>query len=177
MLQMIGRSPRPKADLVGVLLECHGRIRHFSALAIALGERTDLGHGEIAEACVQVERYFEHAMPLHVSDEEDSVLPRLAGRSPSIDAALARMRDQHDLHESVIERVCAATRARRADPENDHARAALLAIARPLEFVLEAHLRAEEETIFPAIRAELTSDEQDQILRELRLRRLLDEVA
>lgn len=158
-------------DLVDMLLECHVRIRSFAALAVAVAERSDTPSLEVVHACVRVERYFTEALPLHVRDEEESILPRLRGQSSAVDAALGSMHDQHDLHVDVVARVLAAATALRSSPRDPGARAALLLVARPLRVVLEPHLTAEEEIIFPAVRALLSAADQAAIVRELRERR------
>jgi iron-sulfur cluster repair protein YtfE (RIC family) len=159
MLHSIGKKSAP-ADLVDMLLECHGRIRKFSALAVAIAERTDLPRDELAEACGQVERYFTVALPLHVRDEEESVLPRLRGRSAEVDAALARMHDEHVEHGPALERMLAGLKTPRE----------LHAPATALQAMFESHLRQEEQVLFPAIRA-LPVAEQAAIVNELRARR------
>ena len=63
-------------DLVSLLLECHHRIRGFSALGVELGTRADLPAADVVQGCERVERYFGEALPLHVADEEESLLPR-----------------------------------------------------------------------------------------------------
>ena len=60
MLGKIGRSAAP-ADAVALLLECHGRIRAFLAMARRVGE------------AIQVHRNFTLALPLHARDEEESI--------------------------------------------------------------------------------------------------------
>lgn len=171
MLHTIGRRARGHDDLVDMLLECHARIRSFTGLAVSVGERAGTPVLEVIEACLRVERYFTEALPLHVRDEEESVLPRLRGRSSAVDAALDRMHEQHELHVDLVARLLAASAALRASPRSGDARAALLAVARPLRDVFEPHLAAEEELIFPAVRALVAGAEQNAIVRELRARR------
>ena len=48
MLISIGRREAPR-DLTGLLLECHGRIRHFTDLAVALAA-SEASAGERAAA-------------------------------------------------------------------------------------------------------------------------------
>jgi hemerythrin-like domain-containing protein len=118
-----------------------------------------------------ISRYFSVAFPLHVADEEKSILPRLRGRSPSLDAALVRMHEQHDVHESMIERFCTLTAAVRIDPRDPGARSALASIARPLASVLRDHLDSEEQIVFPVIRATFSAQEQKMVRREIEARR------
>ncbi|HSO40547.1 MAG TPA: hemerythrin domain-containing protein [Labilithrix sp.] len=170
MLHVIGRR-RGAGDVGDMLVDCHARIRSFSELAIAVSERTDAPADEVIGACARVERYFAEALPLHVRDEEESVLPRLVGRTSAIDAALERMHEQHEMHVELLARLLACSAALRAAPQDLAARAALLAVAQPLRAVFEPHLQAEEEILFPALRALLSLDEQQAILGELRERR------
>ncbi|MBX3193071.1 MAG: hemerythrin domain-containing protein [Labilithrix sp.] len=168
---MIGRRRRESGDLVDALMECHARVRSCSRLAVEIGERADAPADEVAYACARVERYFTEALPLHVRDEEESVLPRLRGRTASLDAALEQIHEQHDLHARLIERTCAAAAALRAKPLKAAARKALVMVARPLEVLFESHLRVEEAVIFTAIRAHLPTETQNDIADEMRRRR------
>lgn len=171
MLHTIGKKQSSEGDLVDMLLECHGRIRNFSGLAIAAGERVDVPPSEVSDVCARVERYFSQALPLHVRDEEESILPRLRGRSAAVDAALARMHDQHGEHEELLARLLAAAAALRKDPQSATARTALSVAARPLWSSFEPHLEAEEQIIFPGIRTLLSLEERAAIVAELRARR------
>ncbi|MDB4934994.1 MAG: hypothetical protein JWP87_1966 [Labilithrix sp.] len=171
MLHAIGRKQRARGGLVETLLDCHLRIRTFSGLAVAVSERSAASLVEVVHVCARVERYFIDALPLHVRDEEESILPRLRGRSPSLDAALERMHEQHDMHVPLLERLLASSAALRADPGDTSARAALHAVAMPLRSVLEPHLRAEEDIVFPAVRELLSADEQAAVVIEMKRRR------
>jgi hypothetical protein len=75
------------------------------------------------------------------------------------------------IHVELLQRLLASSAAVRAEPRDARARSALLAVARPLQSVLEPHLQAEEEILLPAIRAFVSVEEQDAIVRELRARR------
>jgi iron-sulfur cluster repair protein YtfE (RIC family) len=158
-------------DLVGLLLECHERIRSFARMAREIGRRDDLTRAEVAEGCSACERYFSEAFALHVEDEEQSVLPRLAGSDASLDAALADMRAEHASHQALLASMLEDLRAVRADPDAAAARARLYASATELAEAFERHLSLEEQVIFPALRDRLTQELEAQVLRELRARR------
>jgi iron-sulfur cluster repair protein YtfE (RIC family) len=170
MLHTIGRNARTD-DLVGLLLECHQRIRTFIGLAVAASERMDASADEVIDVCSRVERYFTDALPLHVLDEEESIVPRLRGRSIDLDAALGRMHDQHGLHVELIDRLLGASARVRATPSDPSARSALFEVASQLQAAFEPHLQAEEQIVFPAI-GELPLEEQKAIIGELRARRM-----
>lgn len=162
---------RGSPDLVDLLLECHQRIRSFISLARSAGGRVDAQPEQIAEACSQVERYFTEALPLHVADEEESILPRLRGRSPDIDRALASMHAQHSQHEPKLRVLLSAVSAVRKAPEDAGLRTSLAAAAVDLEQEFAEHLELEESSIFPAVRGLLPEAVQTQIMGELRARR------
>lgn len=173
---LIQLSTRPRArpdDLVDLLGECHERIRRFVTLARRAAELRHEPADQIARACADVERYFIEALPLHVADEEQSIAPRLRGRSTDVDEALAVMARQHRTHDSNLGILLCAAAEVRADPCNATAREKLADAARDLDVEFEEHLALEESVIFPAIRAFLSEETQAQIMGELRLRRRL----
>jgi iron-sulfur cluster repair protein YtfE (RIC family) len=170
MLHSIGKKEHSE-EVVDLLLACHGRIRSFIDLAVAIGERTDASPESIADGSARVHRYFSVALPLHVADEEEGVLPRLEGRSTELDAALERMCEEHHLHQSWIRQLIAGTASLSSDPGDARARAELAVTAAQLRVGFEPHLEQEERVIFPAIRSLLPIAEQHAIVRELRARR------
>ncbi len=156
-------------DPVDALLACHARIRSFSDLAVKLARATDYGLAERREAAGRVVRYFTEAFPKHVDDENESVLPRLRGRSPELDAALDAMAREHDEHLPSVRALVA--RCERFDAPDGAVDEALAAEAAALRAALEAHLAAEEAVILPALRALLTADERAALRSEFAARR------
>jgi iron-sulfur cluster repair protein YtfE (RIC family) len=159
-------------DIVDQFLECHERIRSFASLACRLATTNELSHDEIRDAAARVFRYFSEALPFHVADEELSVVPRLAGKRPELDAALHQMQEEHLAHEAnvqVLVETCSALKASPAMLGDLHD--TLLHAASTLEIEFTTHLKQEEETIFPAIRSLLTAEERAMMLAELRERR------
>lgn len=170
MLFALGRR-HGASELVGALVECHDRVRRFVGLAITLSERTDLSPSDVTIGCAMIGRYFTTAFPLHVKDEEASILPRLRGRSPSLDAALVRMHEQHEVHEAMLGRFCDLTGELRRNPLDPRARSALASVARPLQLVLVDHLVAEEQIVFPMIREAFSAKDCRLVRREIEARR------
>ena len=167
----IGRPAAP-ADVVDLLVECHARIRTFLALARRIAEARGVADAEIAGAAARVRRYFAEALPLHARDEEESVLPRLAGHDPALDDALARMRAEHAEHGEPLARLLEACGTLAGEPGAlERVRLALLAAAADLAAHFAVHLEAEERIVFPAIRAHLGPEARAQIADELRARR------
>lgn len=165
----IGRRAPGPADLLGHLLACHERIRNFVALAVKAGSTAGRDE-EVIEACAAVERYFERALPLHVQDEEQSILPRLQGRRIEVDTALRTMEDQHRAQGPLIDDLLAASRSVRRSPGGAAGRERLRVAAVQLAAEFEPHLAIEERIIFPAISL-LGAEAQAQIRDEQRARR------
>lgn len=172
MLVNIASGPRavPEA-LVDLLLECHARIRRFTALAHAAGTRTDATPQEIADACEQVRRYFSEALPLHVADEELSIEPRLRGLRPEVDGALAEMARQHTGHAPLLAGLLDACALLAQHPGDALARAHVVEAASALDAAFSPHLALEERVILPAVGSLLPADVQREIIAELRARR------
>lgn len=169
MLISIGRREAPE-DLAGLLLECHGRIRHFAALAVQLAS-ADVGPEERAGAAASIARYFGEALPLHIRDEEDGLLPRLAGRA-GLDVPLERMRREHAEHDALRLEVIAITSVIALDAHCFEAHARRLGeVAKELEKELVSHIEQEEREILPRLSALLCLEEERAIIVEMRARR------
>lgn len=170
MYVTLGGAPK-REDFVGLMLECHERIRAFSALAVEVARRADLPAGELVEACARCERYFTEALPRHVADEEESLLPRLRGHSAAVDEALAVMHAQHDEHRPLLADVLEALRDVRLSSGDAVVRARLAPLAERLRHDFDAHLGLEERVLFPAVTATWTSAQSARAVEELRARR------
>jgi iron-sulfur cluster repair protein YtfE (RIC family) len=171
MLIQIGASKEP-SGAVDLLLECHKRIRFFTELALNLARAHNVSHDEIRDAAARVARYFSTALPLHIADEEQSILPRLSGRSPELDSTLKAMHREHEEHEQQLRVLLDICRRLSASPEQlDELRHLLMSTASNLETAFGVHLEQEERIVFPAIATLLLPDEQAAILAEVRLRR------
>lgn len=157
-------------DPVALLQACHTKIRAFCALALAAATRDEATDEARIEAIDATERYFTQALPLHVLDEEQSVLPRLRYASDAVSRALAQMESEHHAHAAALAALFAALARVRVEPRSRSARDALAAVAQRLTEAFEAHLRLEESLIFSAV-AQLAPDERARIVEEIRARR------
>lgn len=170
MLIRLGQ-PAVSGDAVTLLLDCHARIRSFLELAARI-PAGPAATPEVADAAAQVARYFDEALPLHARDEEQSILPRLRGRDPAVDAELSRMIAEHQGHEPPLRTLVAACRELARDPARHAAVApAIGEAARLLQDQFVAHLRREEEVVFPAMRRHLDGAADAAIVAEMRARR------
>lgn len=170
MLKQIGKQRRGPPELVDLLLDCHAKIRHFVALAQAVGSR-DAEDAQRMEACEQARRYFSLALPLHVADEEQSLLPRLRGRDTALDIALAMMHAEHASHEQSVAALLAALSRLHDAPSDPLLRAHAKQAADALAVSFGHHLAAEEAHVFPAVSRLLDAEAQRAVLAELRARR------
>ena len=170
----LNSAPAVESDAVDMLLACHQRIRHFTAIAARLADAGDALPPEIANAAEAVHRYYSIALPLHEADENDSVYPRLrrsltdAGELASLQA----MVDQHGPIDEVVARLIPRWAELQASPERLGAHAAQLrADAARLQELWEEHLALEERIVFPLLRARLSPEDLQGIHAEMKLRR------
>jgi iron-sulfur cluster repair protein YtfE (RIC family) len=162
---------RDDDDVVAELLACHARIRDVTAVAARLGAAVSPPADEVAAAAARVHRYFAEALPRHVDDEEQSLLPRLRGRGLALDAALAAMHGEHREHAPLLSSLLATCASLMTTPDRHAALTASLAeIAAALAAAFDLHLAAEERDVFPAVAA-LPLDVRRAIRAEMRARR------
>ncbi len=167
----LGRRPEHE-DIVGLLLDCHQRIRQFTALARTLGEKSDVTPEQVADAAARVRRYFAQALPLHAEDEERSILPRLRGRDAALDQALDAMAREHGYHAEPLAELLELCDILVEHPDR-HAELMprVARTAAQLDAHFTAHLAAEESIVFPAIPRYLDEPTRAAMVRELRGRR------
>jgi hemerythrin-like domain-containing protein len=160
-------------ELNDLLLGCHQRIRHFTAVASKLAHAQGATPREIQDAAEAVYRYYAVSLPLHEADEEDSLRPRLSSvADPKMQHALAAMHDQHMAIDDLLERLLPLLRLVGNNPDVlADAGGEMCSIAGALTEMFNAHLQMEEEVIFPAVGATLTEQDRAELLREMRDRR------
>jgi hemerythrin-like domain-containing protein len=168
----IGTRRGGTGDAVDALLECHERIRQMLQLARALAGAVDRPDAEVREAAGRIRRYFAGSLVRHVEDEEHSLVPRLRGRAPEVDAALDRMAGEHAGHEALRARlVDACAELERRPAALASLRSELADVSARLTDELAAHLDSEEQVLFPAVRRLLDDGERAAIRAEMRARR------
>jgi iron-sulfur cluster repair protein YtfE (RIC family) len=177
MLNQIKSQPNASEsqDVAELLLACHQKIRHFSGVATKLAH----GHGatepEIAQAAASLHRYFSVALPLHEADENLSLHPRLRRAVPAGELAgpaADAMLDQHMAIDELVERLIPLWVLLKSAPGRlPELSAEMCALSKRLNEVFDAHLKLEEETIFPALTRYLNESELSEIVREMQARR------
>ncbi len=170
-------APALEQDAVDMLLACHNRIRHFTAIAVRLAEADRSAAAEIANAAEAVHRYYCVALPLHEADENESVYPRLRRNLTDVREreSLQAMVDQHGPIDEVVARLVPRWAEVKEHPEKLPSEAAeLRSDAALLQELWHEHLALEEEIVFPLIRARLTPDDLKAIHAEMKQRRGID---
>lgn len=169
---MITLIPAPMDESpMQLLLACHQRIRKYLKICWRLGEAEMHDLDAIQNSARDAAKYFLEALPLHMLDEHDSIMPRLSGLSPSMDAALARMQREHLLEEGTVRELVGYCEVLSEAPLSlESIREDLRQCVRLLTVALESHLSGEEREIFPAL-LDLPVEVQKEIVTEMRARR------
>jgi iron-sulfur cluster repair protein YtfE (RIC family) len=166
-------ADQPPEDALDLLVGCHQRIRHFTATATKLAHAQGATHDEIRLAAAGVFRYYSVSLPLHEADEEDTLRPRLYALGDNrVHHALAAMHDQHQAIDELIERLLPLLQLLERNPATiEQAGGEMCAITQALDQIFTAHLKLEEEEVFPSIREKLPEEEQAAMLAEMQSRR------
>jgi hemerythrin-like domain-containing protein len=155
-----------------LLVDCHQRMRQFTALAAELAARPTAPPDDVREVTSKVHRYFTVALPLHEEDEEASLFPRLLKRAPELGPRIAALRDDHAAHAEHVGRLLAVCEQLQMAPEHSDAlRQALGHAAEALAEIWRVHLAVEERDVFPSVRTALTEEDRRAIREEMRERR------
>jgi len=160
-------------DAVDLLIGCHQRIRHFTAVAVKLAHAQDATSDDVRQAAEGVHRYYGVALPLHEADEDQTLEPRLRPAADErVRHALLSMGDQHQAIDELLERLLPLLVLVKNNPDALHdAGGEMCSITKALDEIFRAHLQMEEEVIFPAIRSVLPESVREEILREMQERR------
>ena len=172
MIQLNAR-PASKDDTVALLLECHERIRRYSAMAVQLARSTDEEPAIVQDAAQRVHRYFSVALPLHVIDEDESIRPRLEPVAPPpVVSALEKMSQQHQHIDAMLERLLHAWDEVRQNPARLSEKLDWLPSAtKSFQAVMGEHLSLEETVLFPFMRQAWDPATHERVVQEMRARR------
>ncbi len=161
-------------DAISLLLGCHGRIRHFTAVALRLAEQRRAPASDRSQAARAVLRYYTMALPLHEADENESVYPRLkrALLPGELANANEQMIEQHKNIDATVAELIPMWQEVEHDPEaQDASGDRLRDCTEHLSALWSAHLKLEEEQVIPALRQHLTAEDLRAIQQEMRDRR------
>jgi hemerythrin-like domain-containing protein len=175
MLNQITPTPSKSktGDVVDLLIGCHQRIRHFTAIALKLAHALGATSDEIRQAAEAVYRYYSVSLPLHEADEDESLRPRLQPLADEkIQHALLAMSDQHQTIDEILERLLPLLMLLKNNPNAlGEVSGEICGITKTLEEVFRGHLQMEEEVIFPAIRTALSGSAREEVWAEMQKRR------
>ena len=170
MLKQIGEQRPSGEPLLQALLDCHLRIRRFTALAARLADPAAT-RSELADAAASVHRYFTVALPQHAADEELSVAPRLIAVAPELAEAVARIDAEHVGIMALVAELAPLWQIVAADPGRAGELAGrLVRLTARLDALFAAHLGPEERQIFPALER-ISPEERAAALVEMKARR------
>jgi hemerythrin-like domain-containing protein len=176
MAIQIGAKPDSGVDdPIGMLTDCHRRIEHFLHVLCHVAEQASgraLNDEESAAVRASLE-YFRKGGQRHNADEEDSLFPRLRAAAQQNEfSEIAGLegdhRDGNQLHEAVeklYEKWLQGGALAPADQDK------LLSLTRHLKHLYEAHIRLEEQVVFPRAAQLLDRQTIAQIGQEFRKRR------
>jgi hemerythrin-like domain-containing protein len=179
MLVKIGqRADHGFDNPLGLLSDCHRRIEQFLAVLLAIvdkrrGAALPPQDGQALEAAL---RYFSTAAPRHSADEEHSLFARLrVSDDPEARAALENLErleadhqvatDRHHAVEALTRRWLSAGTL--APSDVDALREQLVALDR----LYRAHIRLEDEVLFPTAGRVLAAADLEAVGREMAARR------
>ncbi|HTK94240.1 MAG TPA: hemerythrin domain-containing protein [Terriglobales bacterium] len=166
-------EPREE-DALDLLLGCHGRIRHFTDMALKLAHALEEPPEAVSSAAAAILRYYTIALPLHEADENESFYPRLHAALPAGQLADANeaMVEQHAGINAAVRALLPLWEQVQRHPETlaQHA-TALERLTGQLQDLWATHLALEEEQVVPAIRRYLSADELAAVRAEMHARR------
>jgi iron-sulfur cluster repair protein YtfE (RIC family) len=161
-------------DALQLLLDSHRNIRAAATLAAQLGQARDKPPSELAETASRVIRYFTLGLPMHIEDEDYTLVPHLFATSLPAEMMklLWELGRQHEELEQRVDELLPLWAAVRDTPERHFELAdRLTAEGRRLQALLEDHLTLEEQQLFPLIRERLPPETLSVIGQEMLDRR------
>jgi hemerythrin-like domain-containing protein len=162
-------------DPIGMLKDCHRRIESFLQVLCLVADRAR-GRRLTDEEAVAVKSalsYFQTGGKRHTADEEESLFPRLRGRSTGKEPEeLHRLEDDHhranELHAEVEELFQIWMESGLLSEDNQKTLAQSVA---ELEEIYKAHIKVEEEVVFPQASRALDDEAVAEMGHEFRARR------
>jgi hemerythrin-like domain-containing protein len=161
-------------DPIGMLKDCHRRIESFLQILCLVAERARGRrlNDEEAVAINSALSYFRTGGQRHTADEEESLFPRLRGQSAEEPEELHGLEDDHhranELHAEVEELYQIWLESGLLSEDNQQTLAQSIA---ELEAIYKAHIKIEEEVVFPQASRTLDEKAIAEMGHEFRVRR------
>ena len=174
----IGQAPESNFhDPLGMLTDCHRRIKRFLETLIDVAEQARGGALEEQQhqALETALQYFRDAAPKHTLDEEDSLFPLIRIRAAASDAPFALLTDLHSDHVAVVSHHDAVDDLGRTWLSNgqlaveDAGR--FIDLLHGLRETYEEHIEIEETKLFPFAAKMLTPGDLQEMGKEMARRR------
>ena len=173
----IGATTHAFSDPTGLLSDCHRRIETFLGSLQRVAKTIECPLTADARSALQSSlRYFQDAAPKHTADEEESLFPRLRNIRDAVTenalSTLAALESDHvkanALHLEVhsLGSHCLDRGPLSAD-QADRFRQALSELAS----IYKAHIRIEDDVVFPAAKQALSESDKSAIAEEMAARR------
>jgi hemerythrin-like domain-containing protein len=174
----IGQAPESDFDdPLGMLSDCHRRIMRFLETLINIAEQTRGGAlDEQQHQALQTSlRYFREGAPKHTSDEEDSLFPRIRMRAAASGKRSALLTGLHSDHVAVVtQHETVDELGRRWLSKGlltvDETQR-LVDLLNSLRETYQQHIEIEETQLFPFAAEMLTSDDLQEMGKEMARRR------
>ena len=172
----IGAKPDAGFDNpIGMLKDCHRRIESFLRVLCIVAERPKGGSlsEEETAAVTSALNYFRSSGRRHTADEEESLFPRMRrGSASKALSELDRLEGDHDvadqLHEKIDKLFQAWIECGWLD-ENDGS--VLHEATSELDRIYKAHIKVEEEVVFPEASKGFDQETLETMGKEFRARR------
>ncbi len=174
---VIGKKPdHDFSNPVGMLSDCHRRVERFLGVLVNLSAHAGGALEDTQRASLEAAlKYFREAGPLHTSDEEDSLFPRLRALDhPDVRAAMAqldRLEADHRVAGPLHNEVDSLGRQWLAGTLTAASAIRLKFITRQLAELYTAHIAVEESLIFPLAAAVLGAAVHSEVGHEMATRR------
>lgn len=158
-------------DIVEALLAAHKRIVRFLELASRLASVPPMSPSDVAQTANTIRDYFQHALPLHETDEALSLWPRLVGHDPKLDEVIAGLEREHVLAEVPRRGIVDVCRHLARAPQT----LPMLAVSlrehvKLLKELIAHHTGVEERIVFPVVAA-LDATARAEVLAQMHKRR------
>jgi hemerythrin-like domain-containing protein len=175
-IQIGAKTENSFTNPIGLMADCHRRIKKFLSLMITVMRQT---HGGRLQANQQAAfeialRYFAEAAPKHTLDEEESLFPRIRKLADDGGKSLDQLEQEHDIAEKSHHQVNSLGEKwiKQGSLSTEDARDLATALGE-LSVVYKKHIYIEESQIFPLASKILSNADVSAIGREMALRRNL----
>jgi hemerythrin-like domain-containing protein len=176
-IQIGAKTENSFANPIGLMADCHRRIKKFLSLMITVMRQTHGGPLQVnqRDAFETALLYFAEAAPKHTLDEEESLFPRIRKSSDDGAKSLDQLEQEHYVAELSHLRVnyLGEKWMREGSLSTEDAVDLATALGK-LSAIYKKHIHMEENQVFPLASKVLSNADVSAIGREMALRRNLN---